>query len=280
MSTAYLGDAFDIHGGGVDLVFPHHENEIAQAQAVGKPFARYWVHNGLLTVNGEKMSKSLGNFVTVDEALVDCHSQVDVLKVFFLSSHYRSPVDYTFQQIEAAYHRWFRLKFLIQDGQTHRKIWEQKWKSHFPNLTLPGERAQRIESISDEFATAMDEDMNTSEALACLDKLANLANAWCDSEDVFQRTTGPTYRTIDSQAVHNLSIFQASEKLRKLAGLLGLFEDELLELTLEQEVEIRERENARRRGDYQTADRIRRELLQENIELRDTPRGTLWSQKR
>ena len=117
MSTKYLGDQFDIHGGGVDLVFPHHENEIAQAQAAGKPFATYWLHNGLLTINGQKMSKSLGNFVTVDAAIDACHGHADALKVFFLSSHYRSPVDYTASNITAAYNRWWHLARLLEDAQ-------------------------------------------------------------------------------------------------------------------------------------------------------------------
>ena len=93
MSTQLLGDAFDIHGGGIDLVFPHHENEAAQAQAAGKPFAAHWLHNGLVSVHGEKMSKSLGNVVTLEDALAACGGETDVLKLFFLGTQYRGPID-------------------------------------------------------------------------------------------------------------------------------------------------------------------------------------------
>ena len=283
MSTTYLGDAFDIHGGGVDLVFPHHENEMAQAHALGKPFAKYWMHNGLLTVNGEKMSKSLGNFITLDKALVDCDSEPDVLKVFFLSSHYRSPVDYGSQQVEQAHRRWFLLKLLVQDGHTHQETWEKTWRPRFPALTLPKQQSDQIEKISDEFIEAMNDDLNTPRALACLEKLVNLTDAWsetCETKDVMPQNIDPIYRTSDSRALHSLSVFEAAKKLRELADALGLFQGELLELSLEQSKKIQERENARRRGDYQRADQIRQGLLQENIELRDTPYGTLWSPRR
>ena len=283
MSTKYLGEAFDIHGGGVDLIFPHHENEVAQARAAGKPFARCWVHNGLLTVNGEKMSKSLGNFITLDQALIESHNQPDVIKVFFLSSHYRSPVDYNSSRLTAAYQRWFGLKLLLQDEPHFRRDWEEKWKEHFPNLTVPEDRNNEIIKIEEGFTKAMDDDLNTPEALACLDALVRLTNTWRERvhlEEKASASQAMEFKPVQSWALDCLSVVRAAEKLTVLGNLLGLFQVPVRELTTKELEKIHERDNARKRGNFQVADDVRRKLLEEGIELRDTPYGTLWHPKR
>src|SRR3989338_8750973 len=166
MSTKFLGNTFDIHGGGLDLIFPHHENEIAQAQAAGKPFARCWVHNGLLTVNGEKMSKSSGNYITVEQALKSCQNDPNILKVLFLNSHYRSPLDYTEKNLRAAAGRANRLWDFLFAAESQRS-------SSDPVTDLP-----EIRKCQDDFMAAMDEDLNTPQALAVLDRLATLGYEW------------------------------------------------------------------------------------------------------
>ena len=154
MSTDLLGEAFDIHGGGQDLVFPHHENELAQAIGAGKPFARVWLHNGLLTVNGQKMSKSLGNFVTIEDALKK--HPADVLRLFFLSAHYRSPQDFTWEHLDEAAHAYERLHgFLVR---------AEGFKSETVDIAL-------ISEVEKEFGMAMEDDLNTPRALAALYKL-------------------------------------------------------------------------------------------------------------
>jgi cysteinyl-tRNA synthetase len=159
MSTKELGDAFDIHGGGVDLVFPHHENEIAQARALGKPFAKTWLHNGLLTVNGEKMSKSLGNFVTVDQALAGA-GDPNVIRMLFLGAHYRSPLDYGPAALQAARGRYDGLLEFLRRAPAGG-----------------GGGGAQVDALTAEFAQALDDDLSTPGALAALDKLAAAGRA-------------------------------------------------------------------------------------------------------
>jgi len=259
MSTKHLGDEFDIHGGGVDLVFPHHENEIAQAQAAGKPFARYWVHNGLLTVNGEKMSKSLGNFITIDKAIEVCEGQADALKIFFLSAHYRSPVDYTAQTLKAAtarFHRWLYL-FGFVDVESVPVGLE----------VAPGD----IPSLKEEFERAMDDDLNTPGALAVLDKVANLGYhvleiteqlglAWTDDH--------PHMRSLRDQMA------LVVDTLRQLGGIIGLFgayQPRQILPDIKQLVQARE--EARKKKDFQTADKLRKKVESKGFIIADTAGG-------
>ena len=171
MSRKELGDAFDIHGGGVDLVFPHHENEIAQAQAAGKPFARGWVHNGLLTVNGEKMSKSLGNFITVEQALKDW-PHPDYVKLFFLKTHYRSPIDFSQEKMREAKHNWEEFSRFFQHYYQRKAD------------TVSGGRAaaEAGEGLTS-FEAAMDDDLNTPKALAALFELVNGGHRMLEAAD-------------------------------------------------------------------------------------------------
>jgi cysteinyl-tRNA synthetase len=242
MSAKYLGETFDIHGGGVDLVFPHHENEIAQAQALGKPFARYWVHNGLLTVNGEKMSKSLGNFITVEDALKRCGGQADVLKVFFLSAQYRSPLDYTDANIQAARGRYRRLVHCF-----HRVM----------NRDLPTESGEQVtppsvRDLHEAFLSAMDDDLNTPKALAALDGLVTAGYA----------------------ASEPLDRVAALRTMRQLGETLGLFGGLVgRRLSSEQRQLLAKREEARRRQDFATADQIRVGFSTQGLAIEDTPEG-------
>ncbi|MBI4342965.1 MAG: cysteine--tRNA ligase, partial [Candidatus Omnitrophica bacterium] len=259
MSTKELGDTFDIHGGGVDLVFPHHENEIAQAQAAGKPFARTWIHNGLLTVNGEKMSKSLGNFITVDQALAR-HSHPDYLKLFFLKTHYRSPIDYSDAKMDEA-----------------KKSWEEfsRFFQHFDQVTFAVERwgnapaaereAQRreVDGVKTSFDSAMDDDLNTPKALAALFELVNLG-----------------HQALETQGSRFLMARWIHEVLTECGMVLGLFAhgmtQESSEVIQEVEAKIRERAAARAQRNYPRADAIRKELSAKGFLLTDTKHGTLW----
>lgn len=274
MSTAYLGDAFDIHGGGVDLVFPHHENELAQARAIGKPFARYWIHNGLLTVDGEKMSKSLGNFVTVEQALEQCQGDADELKLFFLSAHYRSPLNYTAQDVMAAGGRLADWKAFLERAE----IWRR-------GATIPQSLPSEIVNLQNEFERAMDGDLNTPMALAALDKLVNAGYQW-EERLMLTQTPGAEpsrYRPSAEGPTLQGNIVLAGETLLNLGKVFGLFikyEPMEIQLTPEQEKRLAEREAARKRKEFGAADKIRRQFEEEGLLIEDTARGPLVRRKR
>jgi cysteinyl-tRNA synthetase len=249
MSTKYLGDAFDIHGGGVDLVFPHHENEVAQARGLGKGFARLWIHNGLLTVGGEKMSKSLGNFITVEQALAEAGGDVAALKVFFLGTHYRSPIDYTPGRLHAARRR-------LGAWQT---FLEQTPPTPGAAAAAPAAETPSARRLEDEFTAAMDDDLNTAGALAALDRLVAAGHQ-----------TAP-------QAPERLAI---AARLRALGEVLGLSFEEAVGLTSEQQEQLTQRERARQRRDFAAADRIRRQFDTQGLVIEDTAEGPLVRRKR
>ena len=244
MSYRYLGETVDIHGGGQDLVFPHHENEIAQTEAYTgvKPFVRFWVHNGLLQMDEVKMSKSLRNFITVREAL-QSHG-ADALRVFFLGSHYRSPLAYSEERIAAA-------------GRSVERLREV--------LRLPGGEGELLEGelYTQRFLSAMDDDLNTPQALAALFDLT---------------------REINRARERGLDVRPAQERLRGLAGVLGLTLEELgrqdavaahpfIELLVETRAWLREEHR------FDLADRLRDRLSQMGVTLDDTPEGTHWKFK-
>lgn len=193
MSSDILGDEFDIHGGGIDLIFPHHENEIAQSEGAGKKFARYWIHHGLLTINGQKMAKSLGNFVTVKD-FMGKYKEANLLKFLFLSTHYSHPVDYTIEKIEEAMKQRniFEVFFLQVDS------WRKFWKYWFskPELVALKKRTktdfshkdkEKVDKLFAQFDEAMDNDFNTPRALGFLFELVNygLAFVSLDKEEGF-----------------------------------------------------------------------------------------------
>jgi len=278
MSQKYLGETFDIHGGGRDLTFPHHENEVAQSEAAtGKPFARYWIHNGFVNINKEKMSKSLGNILTIKEILKDWHPEV--LRLFFLSHHYRSPVDYSeesFNDAKSGLDRFYSTLNTIQE-ELKKPLSQKKLDS-----PLIGNCRQSIESFQTRFEEAMDDDFNAAQALGYFYDLQRNLNSLLDISKGH-----PTQEIISllKQGLDHFSnigwVFglfhedpasyighQKKEGIKKL----GLSEEDLFKL-------IDERNLARKEKNYKRADEIRNDLLSSGIVLEDTPTGTNWKLK-
>ena len=251
MSQKFLKtDTLDIHAGGRDLIFPHHENEIAQAEALtGRPFAKYWIHHGLLTINNQKMSKSLGNFITIRD-FMNKYQDADPLKLFFLSVHYSHPIDYTDEKIEETKQALTRLHILM--GKLEKVI------------PLKGSviKKKEIEELRTLFFSAMDDDFNTPGGLAAVFDLVNLTNKNIDDVDF---------------------AFSARETLKELLGILGITlafkpKDESISDN-EIEVKIVERRQARLNKDYASGDKIRKELEEKGVILEDTKEGTSWRRK-
>lgn len=256
MSMHLLGQTFDIHGGGNDLKFPHHENEIAQSEAVtGQTFARYWMHNGMVTINKEKMSKSLGNFFTLREVLEAYHPEI--IRYFLISSHYRSPLNYSLESLRVAKQAINRLYTSLR-GLLSDEV---------ENLDLSSFQVL-LSSFQTRFAVAMDDDLNTPAALAVLFEMTHEINT--------------------AKQNNNLAFARAlAEKLRELANLLGiLYEtpDSYLSFNVEitaafrEEIDnlIAERLVARKEKDWQKADEIRTRLQEKGVVLEDGADGTEW----
>jgi cysteinyl-tRNA synthetase len=178
MSSDILGDEFDIHGGGIDLIFPHHENEVAQSEGAGKAFARYWIHNGLLTINSEKMAKSLGNFISIQDFMKK-YKDSDYLKLLFLNTHYRHPVDYTVEKIGEMKAQKERFTILFD------KI-DRVAKTN-PGLRGATTRLAAADEFKKKFEDAMDDDFNTPLALASLFDIVTSANKLMQDKDDFTR---------------------------------------------------------------------------------------------
>jgi cysteinyl-tRNA synthetase len=241
MSRALLGEQFDIHGGGQDLQFPHHENEIAQSEGAmgmdaGKPFVKYWMHNGFVRVDEEKMSKSLGNFFTVREVLKKYDAEV--VRFFILRAHYRSPLNYSDAHLEDAKSALTRLYTALKDSTDSKVDW--------------------AEAHAVRFKQAMDDDFGTPEAVAVLFDLAARINAG-------EKALAPQLRGLGG--VLGLLQRDAQEFLQG-----GEAENWILEA-------IAAREAARKRKDYAQADRVRNELLAKGIILEDAGGRTTWRRK-
>ena len=262
MSTNMLGTQFDIHGGGLDLIFPHHENEIAQAEAAtGGTFANYWVHNGLLTVNGEKMSKSLGNYITVADFL-DKYSDPDILKIAFLNSHYRSPMDYNDEKMKAS--RSAKERILIFLSKADKLIREADKKG-----VICAKAEKMSENISKKFNEVMKDDLNTALAMSVIFEAVKTGNESL-TDDALK----------DDERVDIVSVLR--DRILKSASVLGLSLDEKVtggDLPDEIEELIRLREEARKNKNYAASDRMRDELLKNNIVVEDTPEGQVWRRK-
>ncbi len=268
MSQRYLGETLDIHGGGEDLIFPHHENEIAQSEgATGKPFARYWLHNGFVRVNSEKMSKSLGNFFTIRDILQKYHPEV--LRFFFLQSHYRSPVDFSDAALNEARQGMNRLYSVLKSLQEIAAIPTKEPKK------VASSAAEEIEKLRDRFIEAMDDDFNTARAIGYLFDAARAVNA-----DLAKNL-------ISSDA----AAFMTGRFL-EIGKVLGVFlEDPAAYLLQDREREttkrglntaqieslIAERNEARKARDWQRADRIRKKLAETGVSIRDTAAETIWT---
>ena len=278
MSMNLLGETFDIHGGGKDLVFPHHENEIAQSEAAsGKPFVRYWMHNGFVNINSEKMSKSLGNFFTIREILENYDSEV--LRFFLLSSHYRSPIDFSDQNLadaEAGLERIYSALATMEEFLAKPATAAASSASD-----AVAELAAKLASLHDRFCEAMDDDFNTALAIAQIFDLIRTLNralaekAAPDGEllGLFRQVKAEIARMAEVLGVLDSppADFLARIKSRKSSGLTIAVE--------EVEKLLAERTAARKAKDFKRSDEIRDQLLSAGIELLDSAAGTEWKVK-
>ncbi len=269
MSADYLGESFDIHGGGKDLIFPHHENEIAQSEAAfGKSFVKYWVHNGFVNIDQEKMSKSLGNFRTIREILKTCHPEA--LRLFLLSSHYRSPVDFNDHAIRDAGVSLDKIYALLE------RI--EKSPAGLPQMETDGAG----ESLTEDwrrFCDAMNDDFNSALASGVLFEAVRGMNRRLDA---FEAAGGAKDSTDFYRGIFD--IIRMGRILGIMAEAPGVYHARRRELdmavnTVDPEVIetlIREREDARGRRDFKKADQIREQLKAMNVVLEDRTDGTLW----
>ncbi|MBO5059958.1 MAG: cysteine--tRNA ligase [Clostridia bacterium] len=256
MVNKFLGASIDIHSGGKDLIFPHHENEIAQSEcANGCGFANYWMHNGYININNQKMSKSLGNFFTIRD--ITEKYKPEVVRFFMLSAHYRSPVNFSdelMQQAQSAMERVYtcidNLKFLLTAAKD-RDLYDSEME-----LTDALKRAKQ------RFCDAMDDDLNTADAISAIFDIVSAAN-----------------KTLSQEGDNARSIIEATlSQIHEIGDVLGLFEEKE-ETSVDAEIEalIEKRNEARKNKDWAEADRIRDELKARNIILKDTPMGVKWS---
>ncbi len=270
MSTKYLGEPIDIHGGGLDLVFPHHENEIAQSEALSaKPFVRYWMHNGFLTVNKEKMSKSLGNFFTIKE--ITAKYDPEVVRLFLISSHYRSPIDFSDAQLDEAKARLTRIHNAIDGLERHlHEAREAEMLNPLKPSNADFDLWQALNEIETEFQTAMDDDFNTPVALASLSKFLSKMNVLLSEGS--QLTAGTLQKTHDVLNGIGDVFGLYRERMRKEYGapVDRVLLDGLIQLLIEL------RAHARNQKDFESADRIRAQLKELGILLEDEKTGTVW----
>jgi cysteinyl-tRNA synthetase len=259
MSTKYLGDTIDIHGGGSDLIFPHHENEIAQAEALtGKPFVNYWMHNGFITINSEKMSKSLGNFFLLREVLDKFPA--DVVRFYLIGTHYRSPLDFDDGKLEEARKALGRLKttlMLADEFQQDRPPADDQLQET--------ELLEKVYNLKQEFIAAMDDDFNTARAMGHLFEISHIINSY------LARANRDSAR---DQAV----VTKAVAVFKELGEVLGIFidqeSDQGAELDKVLQILAGLRQAARQEKDYSLADDIRDFLSSLDINIEDTPAGT------
>ena len=253
MSRKYLGEQIDIHGGGEDLIFPHHENEIAQSEACSKKvFARYWMHNAFLNIDNRKMSKSLGNFFTVRE--ISERYDLQILRFFMLNAHYRSPLNFSAELMEASRNALERIQTAVDN---------LKYTAEHAAVTelLSEEEAilKEAENFAQKFDESMDDDFNTADAIAAVFDLVKYANTHVGEG---------SSRTLAERMC---------ERIQSLCRILGIITEKKQEL-LDSDIEalIEERKAARKAKDFARADEIRDLLLQKGILLEDTREGVKW----
>lgn len=256
MCTKFLGETIDIHAGGADLVFPHHENEIAQSEAYsGKPYVHYWLHNGYINIDNEKMSKSKGNFFTVRDILNDY--EAEILRFFMVQAHYRSPVNFSRELVEAAASGLERL-YNLKDSLGYRQ-------SAALNLDLSQEEEvllKELEQYKLKFIASMDDDLNTADAVASIFELARAINIQLKEERSTAYLKG------------------ADVLLMELCAVLGILNKEKEALDSEIDTLIQARQEARTQKNWAESDRIRDLLKNQGITLEDTPQGVKWSRNK
>jgi cysteinyl-tRNA synthetase len=270
MSSKYLGEPIDIHGGGLDLVFPHHENEIAQSEALtGKPFVRYWMHNGFLTVNKEKMSKSLGNFFTIQE--ITARYDPEVVRLFLISSQYRSPIDFSDAQLDEARARLTRIHTAVDNLLRHlRDAYSREAQNPVQPSKADTALWESLGVLRKEFETAMDDDFNTPVALASLNTfLTSLNSLLAGNQTITAGTLQKVVELLD--AIGEVFGLYRTRMTREESGATAQARLEgLVQLLIEM------RNDARKQKDFATADRIRDQLKALGIILEDEKTGTTW----
>ena len=258
MSKKYLGDEIDIHAGGEDLIFPHHENEIAQSEAAnGKPFAKYWMHNGFLNIDNKKMSKSLGNFFTVRD--ISEKYDLQILRFFMLSAHYRSPLNFSADLMEAAKNGYERIVTCVSNLNY---LLEASQQDNTAGDTMSAQETADIEEAKGfihKFEEAMDDDFNTADAVSVIFELVKFANT-----KVTEHSSKEFIRAIKDEIV----------MLSDICGLIVEKEAEILDSEIESL--IQERQDARKAKNFARADEIRDTLLKQGIVLEDTREGVKW----
>jgi len=262
MSMTYLGDTIDIHSGGQDLIFPHHENEIAQSESItGKPFARYWLHNGYININKEKMSKSLGNFVNIYELLK--YYSADAVRLFVLQTHYRSPISFDEEAMDQAQTTSDRLFDVVLLAKAYSDSAEEVIKTELTELDK--DLFDKTKKARDDFIKSMDEDFNTSDAFAVLFGYSRDVNDYLRKAEIVNK------------AIMN----EVNTLFDEFKSVLGLYEDignyhsmEMVEKLVKLLIEIRT--EFRKEKNWEMSDKIRDDLKQTGITLEDTPKRILW----
>ena len=255
MSKKYVGDTLDIHAGGEDLIFPHHENEIAQSEAAnGVPFANYWMHNAFLNIDNKKMSKSAGNFFTVRDIAEKFPLQV--LRFFMLSVHYRSPLNFSDTLVQSAKNGLDRILTAVESAKEVLAKLPKGKQAEKPEE----ESYKQLQALREKFEAAMEDDFNTADAIAAIFEMVKLSNI-----------------TVDESASYDYAK-SVIDEIEQLCGVLGI-ETEKKEEMLDEEIEamIEERQQARKNKDFKKADEIRDALLEKGIQLKDTREGVKWS---
>ncbi|PIE75115.1 MAG: cysteine--tRNA ligase [Deltaproteobacteria bacterium] len=254
MSRKYLGETFDIHGGGKDLIFPHHENEIAQSEAAhDKEFVRYWMHNGFVRIDHEKMSKSLNNFLTIKDTLELWHPEV--VRFFLLSKHYRSPIDFTENSLKEAESSLDRIYTFLEKAESFTDSYENESFSDLP--------------VWNEFVSAMDDDFNTARAIGIIFESVRTANKNIDEKKNI-REIALTAAAVKKMGTCLGVLFLSPDEYFRKKPAKNQIDEEFIENL------IKERTLARKNKDFKRADEIRKELLEKGVILEDRPDGTFW----
>ena len=281
MGFKHLGETFDVHAGGKDLIFPHHENEIAQSEGYsGRPFVKYWLHNGFVNINQEKMSKSLGNFFTIRDILDKYDAEI--VRLFLLSTHYRSPIDFSdanLKDARAGLDRFYTMKEGIQEFLAGKKPVEAKPESVIEAADRP--LYEKVRGLPVAFEEAMDDDFNTAQAIGIIYDLVRDVNKFLSEVDQKNEQAATVILTATREAFDNVSatlgIFQRQPDEWFQEARLG---EHRVGLAMEQiEEYIHLRNVARTNKDWAEADRIRKVLEDAGVALFDRPGGTVWKPK-